>query len=230
MNLTLSSRNPELEFLDAHSIPAALLFKNYRELHGVNRFLGGYASSQKIFDKFDFSGTYTSIWDIGCGGGQTLGYLQNQAEKRGIPVSMYGIDRHSPALDYARQNNPSGIAWINKDYRQALAGKKADIIHAALFTHHLDAVELRSFLGWARDHARQGIFINDLRRSFPAWLGIWLVSRWPGFSHLFKHDAPLSVLRSHSREEWLHYLREAGFRKFSVESSSIGRYVICAYV
>ena len=76
------------------------------------------------------------------------------------------------------------------------------MVSCALFCHHLTDNELDIYLDWCKKNSNIGFYINDLERN---WLAKYLI-HWLTFmfskSYLVKNDAPLSVLRGFTKEEW----------------------------
>jgi 2-polyprenyl-3-methyl-5-hydroxy-6-metoxy-1,4-benzoquinol methylase len=206
--------------MDGHEIASIDLFKNYRELHWVNRFLGGYKASLfgvKIALK---NGNIRTLIDIGCGGGDSLAKIKKTHAK----LNCKGIDIAEASNEYCIQNHPE-LEFITADYNTLKFSQEETIIHTALFNHHLNPAENVLFLKWAKDNAAY-LIINDLQRSFAAWLGIYLIKQWPWFSYLFKNDAPLSVKRAHSKTEWIDMLKSAGITNYTLYSKPMYRFVI----
>ena len=80
-----------------------------------------------------------------------------------------------------------------------------------LFTHHLRDPELVRFLRWTDGHARRGWLINDLHRHAVSHaFARAMVASLP-VNRLVVHDAPLSVARAFTGEDWERLLADAGF-------------------
>jgi hypothetical protein len=61
------------------------------------------------------------------------------------------------------------------------------------------------------------VVINDLHRH---WLACYLIKYITAFfskTYLVKYDAPLSVARSLTRQEWVSMLEQAGLKKYSIK-------------
>jgi SAM-dependent methyltransferase len=150
------------------------------------------------------------ILDIGSGYGDALRVIDRWARRRGLAVTLAGLDRNPWAAGSAAAvTDPSRpIAWVTSDLFDLEGG--ADVIISSLFTHHLDDPSLVRFLGWMDDRARIGWFVNDLLRDPVAYHGFralsWLM-RWHRF---VRHDGPISIRRAFVESDWREYLTLAG--------------------
>ncbi|MFI5135410.1 MAG: hypothetical protein ACHQD9_06120 [Chitinophagales bacterium] len=68
-----SHRHPGPELMDRDDLAAEHLFQNYRELHLINKWLGGYRITLKGLSSLITDRDYKySILDVGCGGGNMI--------------------------------------------------------------------------------------------------------------------------------------------------------------
>ena len=210
--------------MDMPNIPAKDLYKNYKELHWVNQYLGGYKASTFGVSQALRKESISKIIDVGSGGGDTLARLC----KKFKIIEGQGIDSSEAATQYASEKYPD-LKFHTNDYKKSCLPKEEVLIHTALFNHHLNQEENITFLKWAAQNSTV-LVINDLQRNIWAWLGIYTIQLWPSFSYLFKNDAPLSVKRAHSFSEWKHMLALAGYTNYSIIKKPMFRYVIIASI
>ncbi len=60
------------------------------------------------------------------------------------------------------------------------------------------------------EHSALGFFINDLHRNPIAFYAIKILTGIFSSSYLVKNDAPLSVQRGFSKQDWLNIFERAG--------------------
>jgi 2-polyprenyl-3-methyl-5-hydroxy-6-metoxy-1,4-benzoquinol methylase len=235
--MDLSRRSDQKEYLDRDDIPFDAIERNMQELNIINTWLGGHAISigglkrllknflRERGDKGRGSGKganarkkQVSICEIGAGGGDNLIALSRYCGKKGIGVQLTGIDINPNCIAVAREKiTVPGTRLIASDYRSVIFGEeKPDVIFSSLFCHHFTDDELVTMLGWMESNAGSGFFINDLQRNLFAWHAIRLLTRWFSRSWLVKNDAPLSVLRGFTRDEWKQILARAGIKEYSL--------------
>ena len=237
----LRQRSQALELLDAPNIPRADLWRNLAELDTINRWLGGHAITlvglQRLLVNLPSESEAPRklrVVDIGCGGGDSLKAIAawvkvaKVVQQLGLQLELTGVDLKPECLEFAQQACQGlDIHWICSDYR--LLESEYDIVLTSLFCHHLDPIQLREFLLWAKQNAKMGLLINDLHRHPLAWWGIHILTAIFSRSHLVKHDAPLSVWRGFSRAELAEVLAETGW-KADLEWCWAFRYRVLGYV
>src|SRR5580692_11926466 len=125
-----SHRSHEKELLDGSGIPFGDIERNMRELDVINTWLGGHAISIAGLRRLTRDRLRINICEIGCGGGDNLRVLARWCYRRGIRVSVTGIDINADCLAVARGRWTEGDAeWVHSDYRNVLfTREKPDII------------------------------------------------------------------------------------------------------
>jgi SAM-dependent methyltransferase len=210
--LRLTHRSNLKELLDAENIPAEDLVLNMQELDTINTYLGGHQITIAGFKKLAGKMKTMRILEIGCGGGDNLRVIQSYCRKKGIDVHCMGVDLNLHIVAYARIHHPD-IHFEISDYRNMNLTIKPDIIFSSLFCHHFEDDDLKEQLQWMRLNSRWGFFINDLHRHFLAYYSIQILTRLFSKSYLVKNDAPLSVARGFTKNEWQKLLKEVGMQE-----------------
>jgi 2-polyprenyl-3-methyl-5-hydroxy-6-metoxy-1,4-benzoquinol methylase len=229
--ISLRNRSYQKELLDNDDIPFADIRQNMKELNTVNKWLGGHkitiSGVQSLIKNYKFNKPLT-ICEIGCGGGDNLKAIHNYCIGKNIPVSFIGIDIKTECIEFARQQYPElNSTWITNDYRETdLGDLKPDIIFSSLFCHHFSEADLKTMLHWMQQNSTTGFFINDLQRHWIAYYSIKWITRLFSRSYLVKNDAPLSVARGFTKNEWIEIFRSAGMRNFSIQWNWAFRYLI----
>jgi 2-polyprenyl-3-methyl-5-hydroxy-6-metoxy-1,4-benzoquinol methylase len=214
--------------MDATDIPTELLFRNLHELDFINRvFAGNAVSISGIKEILTEKNRLYHIVDLGCGGGGTMKQIAIWARRKGYQVKLTGVDRSADAIDYLKINCSAytEISGVVSDYREYLkTAIPADIIHCALFCHHLNntaLIELFELL-----NPKTGFVVNDLRRNWFAYYGVKILTRLLNGSVLAKNDGPLSVLRAFKLKELKELLQKAEIKRFSIERRWAFRFLI----
>jgi SAM-dependent methyltransferase len=220
MKLTTRATTPEL--MDDLTLATDELRQNLDELETINTWLGGYrpvlAALAGLRARFP-AGRPLRLADLGSGGGDTLRHVARWARRRHVPLAAEGIDANEFMLAYAAAKS-QGYPEIS--YRQLdifspeFAARPYDVLTASLFCHHFTDAELVQLLrGWRRQ-AGLAVVINDLHRHPLAYYSIKYLTRLLGGSRLVQHDAPLSVARAFSRQDWVRLLAQAGITHYKL--------------
>jgi SAM-dependent methyltransferase len=188
-------------------------FRNcLRSLEQVNRWLMGYRPTIAWLKRLP-RGVHdpVHIVDVGSGGGDLLRRIAVWARRRGIAVQLTGIDLNPHAARAAAESTPKElrIAWVTGDALVFRPERPVDIVVSSLMAHHLEDDEIIALLRWMEATARQGWFINDLKRSkwsclMFGWLGGMV--EWHQF---VRHDGPVSFRRAFREEDWARLLAAA---------------------
>ncbi|RYD54440.1 MAG: methyltransferase domain-containing protein [Sphingobacteriales bacterium] len=215
----LSVRSILPEKMDAPGVPAHETQQALRELEVVNELLGGYNVILQALEKMDWPDREVIIMDLGCGGGDILRSIANWAQKKNRNVKLIGIDWNPVMTAYAsgKSKQYSSISFKTMSvFDDALLNEKADITTSSLFCHHFDKVELVGLVSRMYRLADMAVIINDLHRHWIAYHSIKWITAAFSQTYLVKYDAPLSVARSFTRQDWRETLSEAGIANYSL--------------
>jgi 2-polyprenyl-3-methyl-5-hydroxy-6-metoxy-1,4-benzoquinol methylase len=185
-----------------------VLEQTLRELKTINRWLGGNHVTTDGIQKLINAAPPKDRWkvvDIGCGGGDMLRVMDDWAVKNGQKIDFEGVDANPNIIDLAKtrlSDKPSISLSVQNVFEEAFVEEKVDIITCTLFTHHFTDSELVALLSTLLQKANLGIVINDLHRHPLAYHSIRLLTKGFSKSPMVVNDAPLSVLRSFSRQDW----------------------------
>lgn len=228
-----SKRSDQKELLDRDDIPFEDISRNMEELEFINRWLGGHSITIEGFRKLLTKNPQPStrpllVGEIGCGGGDNLRAIAAWCRKKNINCHLLGIDRNPECIAHARRQHPElNAQWIVSDYRNAVFAEQPDILFSSLFCHHFTDDELKEQMRWMKQNSRLGFFINDLHRHPLAFYSIRALTRLFSRSYLVKNDAPLSVCRGFSRNDWKKILGDSGVVQSSIQWKWAFRWLIC---
>lgn len=226
-----SKRSNQKELLDRDDIPFGDISQNMQELEFINKYLGGHQITlmglKKIIEAIPTLPDKLHICEIGCGGGDNLMAISKWCEKQKLKVRFTGIDINKECIQHASMRCKNIIcSWIVSDYRTVQFDERPHIIFTSLFCHHFTDDELIDQVRWMKQQSIHGFFINDLHRNPIAYYSIQLLTRLFSKSYLVKNDAPLSVLRGFSKEDWLTILTSADSKKASIRWKWAFRWLI----
>jgi len=224
------NRSKRLELLDADEIPEMDLFQNLKELHFINKFLGGYRITFDGLKKIIKNDREYTLIDIGSGGGDTLKEINVWRKTNKHKINLVGIDLKQTCIEYSmRDEHFSEIKFICDDYLNALKHiNNIDIIHASLFCHHLSEDKIIELIAFAQK-AKATLLINDLERNPIAYYAIKFLTSLFSSSYLVKNDAPLSVLRGFKKREWKNIIEKSNATNYSLKNMWAFRHQVIIY-
>ncbi len=216
------NRSYKLELLDRDDIPFEDIKQNMKELDVVNSRLGGHKITKSGL-QFLLNASFADIkaqyiiCEIGCGGGDNLRALKKYCTTKKITANFIGIDINPHCIAFAKSRIENmGIQFVCSDYKLAVFDKQPDIIFSSLFCHHFKDEQLVDMLGWLKQQAKLGFFINDLQRHWLAYYAIKIITSIFSKSYLVKNDAPLSVLRGFNKNEWIALFERAKISNYKI--------------
>jgi hypothetical protein len=170
-----------------------------------------------------------NIFEIGSGGGDNLRAIDKYLQAKIIPHKLGGVDLKEDCVRFSEnfEPNSSTISYQIADYQLAtFPDGKPDIIFNSLFCHHFKDEELVKMLRWMHKNSAIGFIIADLHRHWLAYYSIKILTKLFSKSYLVKNDAPLSVLRGFSRQEWVVLLEKAEIKNYKIRWKWAFRWLI----
>ena len=233
-HINFHERSCQAELMDGENISFEEFSQCLGELEVINHLTLAYRPTLKWMN-IVLAGVKketVTILDVGSGGGDMLRKIRKWADKRDIQVELTGVDLNP----YAKQSSllKSGIAGITfetSDIFNFAPDRQFDFVISSLFTHHLPEPELLRFVGWMEKHAKRGWFINDLHRHPAAYYFIKYAVRIFSRNRLIIHDAPVSVARAFSRQDWTTLLQKGAVpaNQFAIKWFFPFRYGVARY-
>jgi len=208
--MILDRRSEAEEWMDAADAGEPAFAAALRDLGRINRMT---LAARPVLDFLDRlvaeTGTRSlSVLDVGCGGGDMLFEIDRWAVKRGIAVTLTGLDRSPWAARYATAQGVRA-RFITADLFELDPTERFDVIICSLFTHHLKNPEVVRFFRWLEQRATRGWLVSDLHRHWLPWVALWAGFRLMRLDPMVIHDSTVSVARSFVRADWLRLLEEA---------------------
>ena len=229
MRLDTPPRIDTPELIDDDMQPYADFRASMSDVRRANRFLGGTVvvtrqvlrwlqsaqrgqaknatTGETIDTLLDGSnaGTTVCFLDVATGSGDIPHALLRVAERTGTNVRVAALDYSPPILRYAREQvgHLEPIRLVRGDaFHLPLADNSVDYALCSLAFHHWGFEGCVDALREMERVSRRGWLVNDLRRAWSAWFLIRLVMTFAGVNRLTRHDAPASVLRAYSLDEY----------------------------
>jgi 2-polyprenyl-3-methyl-5-hydroxy-6-metoxy-1,4-benzoquinol methylase len=218
--------------MDQPGVPEYEIRQALRELEIVNTRLGGYSLLLNALSKIKLPECTISIMDLGCGGGDILRSIAKWAKRKNIQTLLTGIDWNPAMTTYATEHSKQfpNISYNTLSvFDDTLLQQKVNITTCSLFCHHFEKEALVDLVKRMNEIATTAVIINDLHRHWFAYYSIKSITALFSKTYLVRYDAPLSVARAFTREEWKEILSLADIKNYSLQWRWAWRWELIIY-
>lgn len=208
-------RHRGFEHLDDPRTDVALRERSIRDVVRANALLGGTRAVLRELRRVLPAGSgAVTLLDVGTGLADIPAQARRAASRHSIALTALGVDASESLLRASRARlDASACAdarWL------PFADASVDVVICSQVLHHFEDAEIGAVLAELSRVARRCVIVSDLRRSFVAAAGFWLVA-WPlRFHAVTRHDGVTSVLRGFTARELARHVREATGRDADV--------------
>lgn len=201
------ARHRGVEILDDPAVDPAVRRRSIGDVTRSNRWLGGLrAAVLEIRDAADGLARATLL-DVGTGLADIPARARAAATAHSTALTVFGVDEAASLLAAARDRLDGGVC------ADALAlpfrDHSIDIVMCSQVLHHFEDADAARLVRELDRVARRAVIVSDLRRSWLAAAGFWLVSFPLRFHRVTRHDGVVSVLRGFTAAELDRIVRDA---------------------
>ena len=198
--MLVPSRRRGAEILDDPATDPMLRARSIGDVTRSNTLLGGtravLAELARVMPSLAASATRL---DVGTGLADIPRRARERASARGLALRTVGLDEDEVLSRQVRATLAGAVCGDARALPVATAS--VDVVTCSQLLHHFDDDEIPIVLRELDRVARGWIVVSDLRRSWLAACGFWLVS-WPlRFHRVTRHDGFVSVLRGFTVDE-----------------------------
>ena len=205
-------RRRGVEILDLPDVDPQVVTRSLADVARANALFGGISSAMKeIEEALGEVPRRATLLDVGTGLGDIPCRARTFAAEKGIDLTTVGLD--SVLVLTRASRHAVNIAVCGDALHLPFADRSVDIVMCSQVLHHFIAADAARLLREMDRVARVRVVVSDLRRSWIAAAGLWLVSFPLGFHAVSRHDGVVSVLRGFTREELSDTVRDAIARK-----------------
>ena len=193
-------RRRGVEVLDDPATDPKVRARSLRDVSRSNVLLGGRrAVLAELARALPALGAACTLLDVGTGLADIPDAARRAASRRGVALTAFGVDE---AETLARVTGALLDGSVCADARRLpFPDSSVDVVTCSQVLHHFEDAEIPRVLGELHRVARRRVIVSDLRRSWLAACGFWLVT-WPlGFHPVTRHDGFVSVLRGFTAHE-----------------------------
>jgi len=200
------------EILDDPDVDPELVTRSLADVARSNSLFGGRSSAiDELKSAFKYVPRQATLLDVGTGLGDIPCRARKVARKSGIELTTVGLDS---AIELARANRQALTLSVCGDaLRLPFADHSVDIVMCSQVLHHFMGVDGLRLLREMNRVARVRVIVSDIRRSWIAAAGLWLLSFPLRFHAVSRHDGVVSVMRGFTPEELADTVRDAVAQK-----------------
>ncbi len=212
LDLLTPRRRQGVEILDSPDVDPAIVTRSLADVARANALFGGVSSAideiKDVLKEMKSSGT---LLDVGTGLGDIPCRARDIARKNGVELTTIGLDA---ACELATASSSAvSFAVCGDALRLPFADSSIDIVMCSQVLHHFSGLEAVKLLREMNRVARVRVIVSDLRRSWIAAAGLWLVSFPLRFHAVSRHDGVVSVMRGFTPGELVDTVHQAVARK-----------------
>jgi len=212
LDLLTPPRRRGVEILDSPDIDPAIVTRSLADVARANALFGGVSSAideiKDVLQEMKSSGT---LLDVGTGLGDIPRRARDIARKNGVELTTIGLDAVCELAMASR--TAVSFAVCGDALRLPFADNSIDIVMCSQVLHHFSGLDAVKLLREMNRVARLRVIVSDLRRSWIAAAGLWLVSFPLRFHAVSRHDGVVSVMRGFTPSELVDTVHEAVARK-----------------
>jgi len=202
------ARRRGYEVLDDPATDPALRERSLRDVRRSNLLLGGRrAVLREVARALPALHGEVSLLDVGTGLADIPHAAARLAARHGVSLTTFGVDE-AETLSRAAVRALDGSACADVR-RLPFPDSSIDVVTCSQLLHHFEEHEIPVVLRELHRVARHRVIVSDLRRSWIAASGFWLVSWLLGFHAVTRHDGVVSVLRGFTAHELSRHVIDA---------------------
>ena len=215
MGFWIPPRSHRAEIMDGENSHASLKAA-LRDIRWTNRWLGGVASIRRGLSPYlrtPAGGRALRILDVGTGEADLPRHLVRHCRHQQIPIEIVAVDSDRYTVEIAAEacREFPEIKVIQGDaFSLPEIESPIDLVTASMFLHHFPENDVILLLREFLRVAGRAVVINDLLRHRLPWAFISVAATLTGRSAMYRHDAPLSVLRGFTDSEFRALCKETG--------------------
>jgi 2-polyprenyl-3-methyl-5-hydroxy-6-metoxy-1,4-benzoquinol methylase len=160
-----------------------------------------------------------TVLDVATGAADIPIAIAMWARQAGIRVGITAVDIDPASIGFARRRcepYPEITLAVADGFALPFANRRFDYVLCSKTAHHFTEEKVLQMIKEFSRVARRGYVIVDLRRSWIAYLLIYLLTRLFSRNRLSRNDGPLSVLKSFTPGELAALASRSGTSVFRV--------------
>jgi ubiquinone/menaquinone biosynthesis C-methylase UbiE len=200
LDMLTPARRRGVEILDDPDVDPTVRHRAQTDITRSNRLLGGLRAAigevRRTIAQHDGAST---LLDVGTGVGDVPARAAAVASGMGVALTTIGVDDEPSLIAAARKHVTFGVCATG--FALPFRDHSIDIVLCSQVLHHFDWADAERLLRELNRVAGRAVIVSDLRRSWIAAVGFWLVAALLRFHPVTRHDGVVSVLRGFTAED-----------------------------
>ena len=202
------ARRRGVEILDDPGVDPAVRERSLGDVTRANWWLGGLrAALLEIRAALAGLPEGATLLDVGTGLADIPHRAKSDHERLGVPVSTIAVDEARTLLVACKPR--VGHAVCANALALPFRDRSIDVVCCSQLLHHFEPAGAERVLREMNRVARHAVIVSDLRRSWIAMVGFWLVSFPLKFHEVTRHDGTVSVMRGFTSAELTELVEQA---------------------
>jgi len=192
-------RRRGIEFLDDPRIDPRERHRAQDDIRRSNVWLGGLRAALAELRAVIAPHDNMVLLDVGTGLADILAEASRDVRRSGGNLTTIGVDGAMSLLASARGSTTGMVCAdaLSLPFRD----RSVDVAMCSQLLHHFTDTDIERLLRELHRVSRRAVVVCDLRRSWIAAAGFWLVSFPLRFHPITRHDGVVSVLRGFTADE-----------------------------
>jgi 2-polyprenyl-3-methyl-5-hydroxy-6-metoxy-1,4-benzoquinol methylase len=206
----------EPELMDRPQPISPELERDLRNLRQLNRFFGSHRLVLRFLRRWIKPGDKLRIVDLATGSGDIPRLIVDYARSINAAVQIDAVDQQTATLVIASDLSTSypEIDFIGANILEWQPAEPYDLVLCSLVLHHFSEDDVARLLRRCRELSRNFVLVSDLRRSYLAAIGVYLLTALIFREPMTRYDARLSAARALSFGELRDLALRAGLQDF----------------
>lgn len=203
-----AQRSDKTEILDNPDCELNVLKENLKDIAKFNSFLRTRNAVLKyirlIIQLKKLTGKI-KILDLCCGSADIPVFITDWARKEKIEIEILAIDISEEIIKIAREeviNYPEIKALTGDAFNLPYNENCFNIVICSQAFHHFNDEDCKKLLKVMYKLCNDGVVVNDLRRAWFNYFGAKILGGIWNLNYMSRNDAPISVLRAFTKEEF----------------------------
>ena len=211
-NILTPRRRRGAEILDSPDVDPKLVTRSLADVARANALFGGISSAlDELRGALKEVPRAATLLDVGTGLGDIPCRARKEARRSGVELTAIGLDS-APELASASRASVDFSVCADA-LRLPFPDNSIDIVMCSQVLHHFAGSDASALLREMNRVARARVIVSDIRRSWFAAVGLWLVSFPLRFHAVSRHDGVVSVMRGFTPDELADTVQEAIARR-----------------